>query len=71
MPVTAIVTCFVLPAFSAEVGPGVACGRSSAVPVGVFSTVLDGQDEQPLARPMTPTTPITKNRWNTRVLLSI
>jgi hypothetical protein len=70
MPVTANVTCFVLSAFSAEVGSAVARGRS-AVLVEVFSGVLDGQDEQPLARPMAPTTPITNNRWNTRVLLSL
>ena len=45
MPVTAIVTCFVLSAFPAEVSSGAACGRSSAVVVGVFCTLLDGHDE--------------------------
>jgi hypothetical protein len=69
IPVTAIVTCFVLSALPAEVRSVVAWGRSSAVLVGVFCKVLDGQDEQPLARPMVPTTPISKIRWNTRVLL--
>ena len=71
MPVTAIVTCFVLSAFPAEVSSDAACGRASAVLVGVFCTLLEGHDEQPLTRPMAPKTPITKNRWNTRLLLSI
>jgi hypothetical protein len=71
MPLTAIVTCFVVSVFSAEVNSVVANGRSSAVVVGAFCTVVDGQDEQPLARPMTPITPTMINRWNTRLLLSI
>jgi len=77
MPVTAIVTCFVssdfcakLPAFSTEFGSVVDDGPSTLL-VGVFCSVLDGQDEQPATRPIAPTTPMTRNRWNTTLLLSM